>query len=54
MTKATLDDYCRPKNIRLDLKFGLDYTTGATRDVAKEMQVDFMDLAAGIESIVND
>lgn len=54
MTKATLNDYCRPKNIRLDLKFGLDYTKGAKRDVRQEMQVNFMDLAAVIEAVVDD
>jgi len=54
MTKATLADYCRQKNIRLDLKFGVDYTKGAKRDVRQEMQVDFMDLAAVIEEVVDD
>jgi len=54
MTKATLADYCRHRDIRLDLKFGVDYTQGAGRDVRKEMQVDFMDLAAVIEAVVND
>lgn len=53
MTKVTLEEYCRRKNIRLDLKFGLDYTKGAPRDVAKEMQVNFMDLTAVIEEMVD-
>lgn len=54
MTKASLADYCRPKYIRLDLKFGVDYTKGAKRDAAKEMQVNFMDLTAKIEKVVGD
>jgi len=54
MTKATLDDYCRIKNIKINLRFGLDYTKDDKKDVKKEMQVNFMDLATTIEAIVNN
>ena len=54
MTKATLDDYCRIKNIKINLRFGLDYTKDDKKDVKKEMQVNFMDLTTTIEAIVNN
>ena len=54
MTKATLDDYCRIKNIKINLRFGLDYTKDYKKDVKKEMQVNFMDLASTIEDVVNN
>ncbi len=54
MTKATLEDYCRKKNIKINLRFGLDYTRSDKRDVRKEMQVNFMNLATTIEAIVNN
>ena len=54
MTKTTLADYCRKKNIMLDLRFGVNYTRDDTRDVRKEMQVNFMDLAATIEAVVDN
>jgi 2-hydroxy-3-keto-5-methylthiopentenyl-1-phosphate phosphatase len=54
MTKATLADYCRQKNIMIDLRFGINYTKDDKRDVRKEMQVDFMDLAPTIDAVVND
>ena len=54
MTKATLDDYCRIKNIKINLRFGLDYTKDAKKDAKKEMQVNFMDLATAIEEVVDN
>lgn len=54
MTKATLADYCRQKNIMIDLRFGISYAQDEKRDVRKEMQIDFMDLAATIDAVVND
>ena len=54
MTKTTLVDYCCKKNIMIDLKFGINYTKDDTRDVRKEMQVNFMDLAATIEAAVDN
>ncbi len=54
MTKATLADYCRQKNIIIDLRFGINYAKDDRRDVRKEMQVDFMDLAPTIEAVVEN
>jgi hypothetical protein len=52
MTKPSLDSYCRGKNIFIDLRFGLDYSQGGSPNQKKEMQVNFMDLAATIEEII--
>ena len=54
MTKPTLDDYCRKKNIMINLRFGIDYTKDDKRDGRKEMQVNFMDLVPTIEEVVNN
>lgn len=54
MTKATLAGYCRQKNIIIDLRFGINYAKDDRRDVRKEMQVDFMDLAPTIEALVEN
>jgi len=53
MTKSSLDDYCSRKNIRIDLRFGIDYSKEDKKDRHKEMQVNFMDLASKIEEVVN-
>ncbi|CAB1065327.1 hypothetical protein D1BOALGB6SA_10124 [Olavius sp. associated proteobacterium Delta 1] len=53
MTKTSLDDYCSKKNILINLRFGVDYSQDDKKDVQKEMQVNFMDLATTIEAIVN-
>ena len=53
MTKASLNNYCRKKNIIINLRFGIDCTKNGKRDVQKEMQVNFMDLADTIEEVVN-
>jgi phosphoserine phosphatase len=54
MTKTSLDDYCRRKNIMINLRFGVDYSKEDKKDLQKEMQVNFMDLAATIEEIVTN
>ena len=53
MTKPSLDAYCRKKDIKIDLRFGLDYSLGEKKDPHKELQINFMDLATTIEEIVN-
>jgi len=52
MTKPSLADYCRIKNIMFNKRFGIDYSRGGRIDIQKEMQVNFMDLAATIEAVV--
>ena len=54
MTKASLNDYCRQKNITINLRFGIDGTKDGKRDVQKEMQVNFMDLTTTIEEKVKN
>jgi hypothetical protein len=53
MTKPSLDDYCRDKNIVINRRFGLDYSEGEQEDRHKEMQIDYMDLVSTIAEIVN-
>jgi 2-hydroxy-3-keto-5-methylthiopentenyl-1-phosphate phosphatase len=53
MTKPSLDEYCREKDIEIDLRFGLDYSRRERRNPQEESQVNFMDLATTIEEIVN-
>jgi hypothetical protein len=53
MTKPSLDNYCREKDIAINLRFGLDYSRGEKKDPQKELQINFMDLATTIEEIVN-
>jgi len=52
MTKPSLEDYCRQKDIAVDLRFGLDYSRDAKKNTRKEMQINFMDLTNVIEKIV--
>jgi 2-hydroxy-3-keto-5-methylthiopentenyl-1-phosphate phosphatase len=53
MTKSSLDEYCSKKNIKIDLRFGIDCIRDDKRKVQEEMQIDFMDLATTIEDIIN-
>jgi hypothetical protein len=53
MIKLSLDEYCSKKNIKIDLRFGIDRTKDDKRNVREEMQVNFMDLATTIEDIIN-
>ena len=53
MTKPSLDNYCRKKNIAINLRFGLDYSRGEKKDPQKELEINYMDLATTIEEIVN-
>jgi hypothetical protein len=52
MTKPSLDNYCREKDIFINLRFGMDYSRGEKKDPAKELQINFMDLIPTIEEIV--
>jgi len=52
MLKPSLDHFCREKDIFIDLRFGLDYSHGLSKNERKEMQVNFMDLTNTIEQIV--
>jgi hypothetical protein len=53
MTKPSLDAYCRKKDIKIDLRFGFDYSRREKRNPQEESQVNFMDLATTIKEFVN-
>ena len=53
MTKPSLEKYCRQKNINLNLRFGISYADVQEKDLQKEMQINFMDLASSIEDILS-
>ncbi|MEJ2284801.1 MAG: hypothetical protein P8X85_14525 [Desulfobacterales bacterium] len=52
MTKASLDGYCREKDIVINLRFGLDYSKGERKDLQKELAINYKNLAARIEEIL--
>ena len=52
MTKPSLQRYCDQYNVSIDVQFGLSYKDGENKDLQKEMQVNFMDLAPVIENFV--
>ena len=49
MTKNSLREYCRKKDIEIDLHFGLSYPEVRVSEQEKEMRVNFMELAPIIE-----
>jgi hypothetical protein len=53
MSKPSLKKYCEQKNIRINFQFGLSYADGEVKDIGKEMQVNFMDLAPKIEDFLS-
>ena len=53
MTKPSLDSYCRNNDIRINLRFGPDYSEEEKRDQNKEMATNFMDLISEIEKILS-
>ena len=53
MTKPSFDNYCREKDIAINLRFGPDYSNGGPYNLHKEMQVDFRDLTTTIAEVVN-
>jgi len=52
MTKASLEAYCRRKRVTITQRFGVSYIEGQKKDLAKEMEVDFMGLSAVIGKAV--
>ena len=52
MTKASLDSYCREKDIVINLRFGLDYSKSAKKDSKRELEINFKDLTSRIEEIL--
>jgi len=52
MTKTSLDNYCREKGIRINLRFGLDYASSVKEDPQEELEINFKDLISSIEEIL--
>jgi hypothetical protein len=52
MTKPSLEDYCLAKQIKFNFKFGIFYAPGQNKDLKKEMQINFMDLASCITEVL--
>jgi 2-hydroxy-3-keto-5-methylthiopentenyl-1-phosphate phosphatase len=52
MTKHSLVTYCQNRGVAINTFFGLRYGQGEARDVAAEMQVDFMDLTEVIVEVL--
>lgn len=44
MTKPSLEQYCRDRNIVIDLRFGISYAPKETKSIEAEMQIDFKQL----------
>ena len=52
MTKASLDSYCREKDIGIRLRFGVDYSRGQVADYKKAGDINFIDLISKFEEIL--
>ncbi|MFC1834829.1 hypothetical protein ACFL2Q_08860 [Thermodesulfobacteriota bacterium] len=52
MTKHSLGSYCESAGIVINERFGLAYSQGQDRDPVGEMEIDFMDLTAVIENVL--
>jgi phosphoglycolate phosphatase-like HAD superfamily hydrolase len=50
MAKQSLTSYCRTQGITINVLFGVAYAPGESRNVEKEMKVNFMELADVIET----
>jgi 2-hydroxy-3-keto-5-methylthiopentenyl-1-phosphate phosphatase len=53
MTKPSLKKYCDQKSIPINTQFGPSYKDGEVKDLGKEMQVNFMDLAPIIDDFIS-
>jgi 2-hydroxy-3-keto-5-methylthiopentenyl-1-phosphate phosphatase len=53
MTKASLAEYCRTREIRINKRFGLVYASREKRDPEMEMEANFMDLTNLIEDVLD-
>jgi 2-hydroxy-3-keto-5-methylthiopentenyl-1-phosphate phosphatase len=53
MTKPSLKKYCEQKKLPINAQFGLSYADGEVKDLKKEMEVSFMDLAPIIEDFID-
>jgi hypothetical protein len=51
MMKTSLQSFCKKKGIEINTRFGVTYAEGDKKDLEREMEVDFMGLAAVIEEV---
>lgn len=54
MTKPSLKKYCERKGIEINTRFGISYEEGEKKDQPREMEVDFMGLAAVIQEVMEE
>ncbi len=54
MTKPSLTDYCVNQGVVINVSFGSTYRPRETKDLAKEMAFDFMDLVPVIEQFADE
>ena len=54
MTKRSLNDYCIRKNIRINLRFGVDYSKEEKKRAQIGIQANFMDLTTSITEIMEN
>ena len=52
MTKPSLEKYCTERGIEINTRFGMTYSEGEKKDLAREMGVDFVGLVKVIEKLV--
>jgi hypothetical protein len=52
MMKTSLQSFCKKKGIEINTRFGVTYAEGDKKDLEREMEVDFMGLAAVIEKVL--
>jgi phosphoserine phosphatase len=53
MTKHSLAAYCDKMGVAIHRRFGLVYGPGESRDIEREMQIDFRDLIGPLEELLN-
>jgi len=53
MTKASLDNYCREKDITIHLRFGLDYSKNKKTDPQSELEIDFRNLITRVDEFLD-
>ena len=52
MPKPSLESFCRKKEIKINMRFGVMYAEGEKKDPQREMEVDFMGLVPVIEQVL--
>ncbi len=53
MTKDSLSAYCRSHEVQIDKRFGISYSPGESRDVQRELEIDFMELTDVLSAVMD-